>query len=237
MSSVSPAWQFDERSAAGVDYQNVDLARKYDARHQRFRDYRKDARGIVERLGLGPDSTVIDMGAGTGAFAVPAAEICKRIYAVDVSGAMLDVCREKARAAGLDNVVCRQGGFLTYEHPDPPVDAIVSVAALHHLPDFWKAMAMRRCADLLRPGGRLFLFDIVFPSAIEDLESRLDAWIRAVAEKAGAEMAAEAETHVRSEFSTCDWIMEGILERAGFAIESAKYAEGFQATYLCVRKP
>ena len=41
------------------------------AMHQRFRDYRKETGAIIAALGLGPDSSVIDMGCGTGGFTTP----------------------------------------------------------------------------------------------------------------------------------------------------------------------
>jgi ubiquinone/menaquinone biosynthesis C-methylase UbiE len=44
---------------------------------------------LIERLGLGAEHTLIEIGAGTGTFAVPAAKICKRVYVVDVSTEML----------------------------------------------------------------------------------------------------------------------------------------------------
>ncbi len=38
-----PAWQYDELRHSGVDYSDPSQAAVYDERHQRFRDYRKDA--------------------------------------------------------------------------------------------------------------------------------------------------------------------------------------------------
>ena len=86
---------------------------------------------------------------------------------------------------------------------------------------------------MLKAGGRFFLFDIVFPSAADDMEGKLNAWVRSITEQSGPELAAEAKIHIREEYSTYDWVMEGLLERAGFKIESAEYSEGFQATYVC----
>ena len=37
------------------------------------------------------------------------------------------------------------------------------------------------------------------------------------------------------EYSTFGWIMEGLLERAGFKIEESDYKEGFLVSYLCVK--
>ena len=42
-------------------------------------------------------------------------------------------------------------------------------------------------------------------------------------------------THIKSEYSTIDWIMEGLIKRAGFRIERADYQKGLYATYLCTR--
>jgi hypothetical protein len=42
------------------------------------------------------------------------------------------------------------------EHFDP----VYSRYALHHLPDFWKAIALTRAADLLRSGGVPRLWDV-----------------------------------------------------------------------------
>ncbi len=43
------------------------------------------------------------------------------------------------------------------------------------------------------------------------------------------------ETHIREEYSTYDWVMEGLLARAGFEIKSAEYRGRFQATYVCAK--
>jgi cyclopropane fatty-acyl-phospholipid synthase-like methyltransferase len=115
------------------------------------------------------------------------------------------------------------------------VDAVVSVAALHHLPDFWKQVALRRTAKMLKRGGKLLLFDIVFPSAAQDLDARIQAWIESIRKKAGSRLAEEAEVHVSKEYSTYDWVMEGLLRRAGFRIAGKHAGEGFQTTYVCTR--
>ena len=52
----------------------------------------------------------------------------------------------------------------------------------------------------------------------------------------GEEMRKELETHIRQEYSTFDWVMEGMLKNAGFKIDTANYMEGFFANYLCTKK-
>ena len=229
-----PNWYYDEMKHRGVDYSDAAQVAVYDARHQKFRDYRKAAEAIVAAAGIRPEHTVIDMGAGTGAFALYAAPFCRTMYAVDVSPIMLEHARRRAAQAGLTNIVFCAGGFLTYEHQAAPADVLVSVAVLHHLPDFWKLVVLRRAAQMLVPGGRFYLFDIVFPSTL-DLAARIDAWLDSMVGAVGAEFAAEIESHIRDEYSTYDWAMEGLLKRAGFRIDSADYAENFSTTYLCTK--
>ena len=233
--TAKPNWFYDEMKHAGVDYSDVAQVEAYDKRHQKFRDYEKGSQAIIDALGLGSEHTVIDMGAGTGAFALHAAACCKTVYAVDVSQAMLDYTRQKAEKAGISNIVFCQGGFLTYDHRAAAVDALVSVAALHHLPDFWKLVGLRRAAQMLKSGGRLYLFDVVFSSDQADYAAHFDQWVQSMARQVGAEFAAEVETHIRDEYSTYDWVLEGFLRRAGFCIDAITYAEMSGVTYLCTK--
>lgn len=77
---------------------------------------------------------------------------------------------------------------------------------------------------------------MVFPTAaVADYDAQFSGWVRAQAEAVGPEFATEVETHIRDEYSTYDWVMEGLLIRAGFHIDSVDYAKGVGATYLCTR--
>jgi ubiquinone/menaquinone biosynthesis C-methylase UbiE len=230
-----PGWLYDETKPCGVDYNDATLARRYDNHHRSFRDYRKEAEDIVARLDAGPSATVIDMGCGTGAFALYAAGHCQAVHAVDVSAAMLRRAQRKADRMGLKNIEFHHGGFLTYDHKAEPADAISTVAALHHLPDFWKLVALRRLASMLKPNGRLFLFDVVFSFDIGEYDRSIEQFVRRTHEQMGENGRNESETHVRDEYSTCDWIMEGLLEKSGFHIQTAEYQDGFLASYLCTK--
>ena len=229
-------WRYNEWKPCGVNYNTVLCAMSYDIHYRSFRDYQRESDQIISLLDLGTDHTVLDMGCGTGAFAVYVAERCKRIYAVDVSKPMLRCARRKAKKARLNNIEFHHGGFLTYDHQANPVDAIVSTVVLHHLPDFWKLAGLKRLAQMCKPGGKLYLFDVVFSFDMNDYESRLAQWVKSTDERIGMMFAEEVKIHVREEYSTFDWIMEGFLERAGFIIETANYGNDLMAAYLCTRK-
>jgi putative AdoMet-dependent methyltransferase len=232
----APKWQYDEMKPCGVDFTDVEEVVAYDLMHKKFRDYARSSEAIIQRLGLGLGSIVIDIGSGTGAFALHAARKCRTVYAVDISAAMLEYCRQHAERQGLSNIVFCHGGLLTYEHVGDLADAIICVAVLHHLPDLWKQVALKRCYAMLKPGGKLFLFDIVFPSLEENIGAKIDDFIQAIGIMADARLAQEAVIHVRDEFSTYDWIMEGIIKRSGFRIDAAEYGDGFLTTYVCTHE-
>ena len=52
---------------------------------------------------------------------------------------------------------------------------------------------------------------------------------------AGPEFAGRIAAHVKNEYSTLDWIMQGMIERAGFEIAKVEHQEGFFALYLCTK--
>ena len=106
-----PKWQYDEMKHPGVDYSDDSVVATYDENHLRFRDYKKSAEEIISALGLGPEHTVIDMGCGTGAFVLNAAPCCKKVYAVDVSAAMLQCLKKKATKDNVTNIEYHQAGF------------------------------------------------------------------------------------------------------------------------------
>jgi SAM-dependent methyltransferase len=190
--------------------------------------------------GFGSASTLIDFGAGTGTFALAAASHCRRVIAVDVSPVMVEALRLKAEEQGVTNVDCVQAGFLGYEHDGEPVEFIYTRNALHHLPDFWKGVVLRRLAALLAPGGILRLRDLVFSFGLDEAEARIAAWIDEAATERSEDgwTRDELEAHVREEHSTFTWLLEPLLERAGFEIVSADYGTaGAYAAYVCRRLP
>lgn len=231
-----PQWQYDEMKLCGVKFDKKEQADKYDEHHQKFRDYKKETEDRIRFLGLEKDTTIIDMGCGTGAFAIHAAGYFKKIYAVDVSLTMIKHARMKAKDLGIKNIEFCHGGFLTYKHENEQVDGIVSTLALHHLPDFWKQIALKRLIQMLKPGGKFLLFDVVFSFDIANYEACIKEYIEVMVNRLGEVMRKELETHIRQEYSTFDWIMEGMLEKAGFKIDTANYMEGFFANYLCTKK-
>ena len=91
---------------------------------------------------------VLDVGCGAGAFAARLADHAEHVDAVDKSAPMIEATRRRAPA----NVSCIHADVLKLSLPADHYDAIVSIAALHHLP---LDDALRHVAPALRPGGVL----------------------------------------------------------------------------------
>jgi putative AdoMet-dependent methyltransferase len=146
-----------------------------------------------------------------------------------VSPAMLQYAEARAKAEGLTGIEFCHAGFLTFATSPVVFDAAVSVAVLHHLPDLWKAAAFDNIRRALKPGGLFLLCDVVFSSKVRPLLAQFDAFIDAMPES----MRAGAVGHIAKEYSTLDWIMEGLLTRAGFAIERIIDTQAPLIQYLC----
>jgi ubiquinone/menaquinone biosynthesis C-methylase UbiE len=229
----SPDWYYDELHQVGVDFADAAEVAAYD--RNQGRDPAEDC-ALVAALGVGPSDLVIDVGCGTGQFAREAAKLAREVIALDVSPAMLDYARNRAAAAGLGNIDFRHGGFLSYRHEGPAADIVTSKFALHHLPDFWKAVALSRIHFWLRPGGTFYLRDVVFSFAPGEVARGVEDWIARVAQPEGVGFSrADFATHVREEHSSFRWILEGLIERAGFSIQKLDCTDEAYADFLCVR--
>ena len=231
-----PQWQYDEMRHAGTDYNSLDEVRVYDERMSRLRDTDAETKQAMDFLAPKGGEVLVEFGCGTGRLAVETSKRCKKVHAVDISPIMLKYAAEKAGAAGCGNIEFVHAGFLTYEHKGEGPHAAVSQIALHHLPDFWKQVALKRIADMLVPGGRFFLRDLVFSIPLERHEKALGYEVEEVARKGGEDFRVSFTRHLRDEYSTFDWIMEEMLYRAGFDIVEAAYGDHLIAAYGCVKR-
>jgi trans-aconitate 2-methyltransferase len=107
-------------------------------------------REVLDRLDLAGDERVLDAGCGTGRVTAALVERLPRgeVVAVDGSQAMVDEAR--ARLGDSAHVFAADLQELTL---DAPVDAILSTATFHWIPDHDRLFARLHAA--LKPGGRL----------------------------------------------------------------------------------
>jgi ubiquinone/menaquinone biosynthesis C-methylase UbiE len=113
-------------------------------------------------LGIADGERVLDAGCGSG---VVTREIARRVgpggrvVGLDLSPALLAVARELADRAGLgERIEFRAGSVLELPFPDGAFDAVLGVTVLSHVPGGFAGVA--ELARVVRPGGRLGIFDI-----------------------------------------------------------------------------
>jgi len=229
------SWVIDELQYAGPEHLDPGFVIAFDEKQGRP-DPGEDLDWLAG-YGIDNTSTVLDLGAGTGQFALEAGRRFGRVIAVDVSPAMVAVLRRRIEAEGLMKVQVEQAGFLSYLHEGPPVDAVYTRNALHQLPDFWKALALCRIARMLRHRGVLLVHDLIYDFRPDDAETVLAEWFdQAATDAALGYTRNDFIEHVRTEHSTFRWLFEPMLEMAGFDIAEVEYDRCVYGTYLAVRR-
>jgi ubiquinone/menaquinone biosynthesis C-methylase UbiE len=231
---TTPNWYLDELGHAGPEHLDSDYVAGYD------RKTGVDPAGdlaLLLDLGLDVDDTLIDLGTGTGALPLIAAPHCRKVIAVDVSAPMLDALEARAEAAGIDNIEAVRSGFLSYQHEGEPADVVYSRHALHHLPDFWKVIAFRRIAAMLKSGGIFHFRDLIFPVEPGEVDETIERWLANASKTPEIGWTREElGTHLRDEYSTFSWLIEPMLERTGFEIrERHGFESQIYLAYTCVK--
>ena len=175
---------------------------------------------------------VVELGVGTGRIAVPIAAERVRVIGVDSSPGMLEVCREHAASAGVEELVDLRLGDLRA----PPVSERVELVMcpfrsyLHLRSDDERLEALRAAGELLVPGGR-FVFDVFAPGA-DDIAETHGRWLErepGIFERADWDTGTRTLTlSVRGRsgeatialawLSADEWRV--LLERAGFEVEA-----------------
>jgi len=121
---------------------------------------------LLDRLGVEPGMTCLDAGCGGGDVTV---ELARRVapegraVGVDIDEATLDVGRQEAAAAGVDNVELRVADIRT-ERCGSGFDLVYARFLLSHLGD--PDATVTTLVEHLRPGGMLAVEDIDFDGSL-----------------------------------------------------------------------
>jgi len=153
-------------------------ARKYFARvANRWDRMREDffdetiADAVLDASGVKPQSTVVDVGCGTGFLTQHVAmrtQSTGKIVGVDLSQSMLQTAKDNMAKLGLlESVEFKVGDAEKLPVDDCFADAVVGNMILHHCPRPRRAIS--EMTRILKEGGRL---------AIADLERHSERWLR-----------------------------------------------------------
>src|SRR5207237_5614722 len=138
--------------------------------------------------------------------ACEAALMGAEVDAIDISPAMLALAEIQAHDRKV-RIRTQSAGLLSFAYQPNSYDLVVTEFALHHLPDFWKAVALARIFRALKPGSSFYLRDIVFSSMPDGPERDVEEWADFNINNRG--LAGDGViTHMRYEYWTFGWVME-----------------------------
>ena len=126
----------------------------------------------ITRKYFRPDMEVLELGCGTGSTALAHAPYVKHILATDLSSRMVEIGRDKAKAAGIDNVTFEAASADGLDVPDGSIDAVMGHNLLHLLEN--KEQVIDDVHRMLKTGGlfvtstacigdMMFLFRLIIP--------------------------------------------------------------------------
>jgi len=124
-----------------------------------FRRFSQPPRTIVERSGITPGMTVMELGCGSGAYTTFMARTVGeqgKLYAVDIQPAMLRQLErklDKAENQDIKNVELKEASAYELPFTDDFFDLAYMVTVLMEIPD--KRRALREVKRVLKPGGIL----------------------------------------------------------------------------------
>ena len=137
--------------------------------------------GVGNPFSLGelrPGENVVDVGSGAGFDCLVAAQKVGpdgSVIGVDMTPEMLSKARRNARAAGASNVAFRKGLVEKVPLPNVSTDVIISNGVINLVPD--KQAVLKEIFRVLKPGGRMYLADIVVHKEVPlEAKQQVDFW-------------------------------------------------------------
>jgi arsenite methyltransferase len=112
---------------------------------------------------------VLDIGSGSGTDVLTASRLVGpmgKVYALDMTPAMLNKLRDNIERSWTENIVVMEGNAEAIPLPDASMDVVTSNGVLNLVPD--KPRAFAEIFRVLRPGGSVQIADIVVAKPISE---------------------------------------------------------------------
>ena len=127
---------------------------------------------------IAPGEMVVDIGSGCGFDSIIAGRLvgpAGKVIGIDMTDAMLKRSRKTAESLGLTQVEFKKGFAENLPIPDDSVDVVISNGVINLTPD--KYAVFQEVFRVLKPGGRLYLADIVaYKQVPDEAKENVDLW-------------------------------------------------------------
>ena len=191
------------------------------------------------RRHLSPGNVVLDIGCGAGNFTLRVLQevgglVC---HLVDLSDPMLKRAHKRVTEAGAASVTAHQNDLRELHFADNTFDCILAGAVLHHLRDEadWKS-TFARLHRWLKPGGRLYVADMVFfdvPEAQEVMWQRYGDYLSRLG---GEDYRAKVFAYIEKEDSPRSLTFQlDLLKATGFSHYDVLHRNSVFACYFGVK--
>ena len=171
---------------------------------------------------LTPNMHILEFGCGTGTTAVHHAPHVQHIDAVDISENMLEIGRDNAKAAGVENISFSRGTLTEFDAASGTYDAVLGLNVIHLVPD--RQAVVAEVARILKPGG-------IFITSTPCLGHSYLRFIKLIAPLANW-LGLMPDVFIMTEL---EWAHE--VTNAGFTIERQwNHGESLPSVFLVARK-
>jgi ubiquinone/menaquinone biosynthesis C-methylase UbiE len=129
----------------------------FDGKQKYYSDYRLDypdevIEYVVDRFGLTKDSTVLDLGCGTGRIGLKMSRHVSEVVAADPDAGMLEQGRQAAASRDVENIEWKQATGSEVHHLDRKFDVVTVGRAFHRMDT---ERVLTNIKEVLRDGGGL----------------------------------------------------------------------------------
>ncbi|MHC1719663.1 MAG: class I SAM-dependent methyltransferase [Clostridiaceae bacterium] len=112
----------------------------------------------LKKAGLEGNSVLIDIGAGSGVFTIPAAKITSgMVYALDINSRLLEIIDDKAKSEGLNNVTTMKVANGQYDIAENTADFVLLITVLHEIPD--KGSLFKEIKRVIKDTGKIVIIE------------------------------------------------------------------------------